>query len=35
MLFPLTSYLSNDPKFGELWNNIYKEYELTKSTCYS
>ena len=28
--FPLTSYLSNDPKFGELWNNIYKEYELTK-----
>ncbi|MFN8252920.1 MAG: phosphoenolpyruvate carboxylase [Ferruginibacter sp.] len=28
--FPLTSYLSNDPKFGELWNNIYHEYELTK-----
>ena len=30
MLSPLTSYLSNDPKFGELWNNIYHEYELTK-----
>ena len=28
--FPLTAYLSNDEKYGELWNNIYQEYELTK-----
>lgn len=28
--FPLTAYLSNDPKYGDLWNNIYQEYELTK-----
>ncbi len=28
--FPLTAYLSNDPRFGDLWNNIYEEYELTK-----
>jgi phosphoenolpyruvate carboxylase len=28
--FPLTEYLSNDEKFGEIWNNIYEEYERTK-----
>ncbi len=28
--FPLTAYLSNDEKYGELWNKIFKEYELTK-----
>jgi phosphoenolpyruvate carboxylase len=28
--FPLTSYLSNDEKYGEIWNKIYTEYELTK-----
>lgn len=28
--FPLTAYLSNDPKYGDLWNTIYQEYELTK-----
>jgi phosphoenolpyruvate carboxylase len=28
--FPLTSYLSHDEKYGELWNTIYQEYELTK-----
>ena len=28
--FPLTEYLSNDPKYGEMWNKIYLEYELTK-----
>lgn len=28
--FPLTAYLSNDEKYGDLWNNIYQEYELTK-----
>jgi phosphoenolpyruvate carboxylase len=28
--FPLTAYLSEDEKYGELWNIIYQEYELTK-----
>jgi phosphoenolpyruvate carboxylase len=28
--FPLTEYLSSDAKYGELWNKIYQEYELTK-----
>jgi len=28
--FPLTEYLSNDAKYGEVWNKIYQEYELTK-----
>ena len=28
--FPLTSYLANDPQYGEMWNRIYQEYELTK-----
>jgi len=28
--FPLTEYLSQDPKFGEIWNNIYQEFELTQ-----
>ncbi|MGG9963375.1 phosphoenolpyruvate carboxylase [Ferruginibacter sp. SUN106] len=28
--FPLTEYLSNDNKYGEIWNKIYQEYELTK-----
>ncbi len=28
--FPLTEYLSNDAKYGEIWNKIYLEYELTK-----
>ncbi len=28
--FPLTAYLANDPKYGEMWNRIYREYELTK-----
>ncbi len=28
--FPLTEYLSNDEKYGEIWNKIYQEYELTK-----
>ncbi len=28
--FSLTEYLSNDEKFGEIWNKIYEEYELTK-----
>jgi phosphoenolpyruvate carboxylase len=28
--FALTEYLSNDKKFGEIWNKIYEEFELTK-----
>lgn len=28
--FPLTEYLSSDAKYGEVWNKIYEEYELTK-----
>jgi phosphoenolpyruvate carboxylase len=28
--FPLTAYLANDAKYGEIWNRIYSEYELTK-----
>lgn len=28
--FPLTAHLANDPKYGEMWNRIYNEYELTK-----
>ena len=27
--FPLTEFLSKHPKYGELWNMIYEEYELT------
>ena len=28
--FPLTEHLSQHPQFGEMWNMIYKEYELTQ-----
>lgn len=28
--FPLTSFLSDHPKYGELWRNIEQEFELTK-----
>ena len=27
--FPLTEYLSKHPKFGDIWNMAYSEYELT------
>lgn len=27
--FPLTAYLANDPAYGEIWNLIHNEYELT------
>jgi phosphoenolpyruvate carboxylase len=27
--FPLTAYLANHPKYGEIWNMIYEEFELT------
>jgi len=28
--FPLTAYLSEDPRFGTIWNTIYQEYELSR-----
>jgi phosphoenolpyruvate carboxylase len=28
--FPLTAFLANDEKYGEIWNIIYDEYLLTK-----
>jgi len=28
--FPLTYYLSNHPQYGEIWNDIMNEYELTQ-----
>lgn len=28
--FPLTAFLANHPKYGEIWNMIYEEYELTE-----
>ncbi|GEO10216.1 phosphoenolpyruvate carboxylase [Segetibacter aerophilus] len=28
--FPLTAYLATDAKYGEMWNRIHDEYELTK-----
>ncbi len=28
--FPLTAFLADDPEYGEIWNKIYGEYELTK-----
>ncbi|MFT2009853.1 phosphoenolpyruvate carboxylase [Pontibacter sp. 13R65] len=29
--FPLTAYLAKHPKYGELWNMIYEEFERTRS----
>jgi phosphoenolpyruvate carboxylase len=28
--FPLTSYMKNDPVYGEFWKELRKEYLLTK-----
>ncbi|HTN08967.1 phosphoenolpyruvate carboxylase [Agriterribacter sp.] len=28
--FPMTRFLSNHPVYGEIWNKIFDEYELTK-----
>jgi phosphoenolpyruvate carboxylase len=28
--FPLTAFLADDPKYGEIWNMLFQEYELTK-----
>jgi len=29
--FPLTAFLANHPKYGELWNVIYDEFQRTKT----
>jgi len=29
--FPLTAFLAEHPKYGEIWQMIFREYELTKS----
>ena len=29
--FPMTSFLSKHPVYGEIWNKVYNEYELTKT----
>ncbi|MCW3119735.1 MAG: phosphoenolpyruvate carboxylase, partial [Chitinophagaceae bacterium] len=28
--FPLTAFLNEHPQYGEIWQMIYKEYELTR-----
>jgi phosphoenolpyruvate carboxylase len=28
--FPLTAFLADDPKYGEIWHMIYKEFERTQ-----
>ncbi|MFM9911757.1 MAG: phosphoenolpyruvate carboxylase [Chitinophagaceae bacterium] len=28
--FPLTAYLADHPRYGEIWNRIYEEFELTQ-----
>ncbi|WEK35790.1 MAG: phosphoenolpyruvate carboxylase [Candidatus Pseudobacter hemicellulosilyticus] len=32
--FPLTEFLSQDAQYGEIWNKIYQEYELTQRTIF-
>jgi phosphoenolpyruvate carboxylase len=32
--FPLTEYLSKDEKYGEIWNMIYEEYNVTEKYLY-
>jgi phosphoenolpyruvate carboxylase len=32
--FPLTAYLAEDPRYGEIWNRIYQEYELTQRSIF-
>ncbi len=29
--FPLTAYLADHPVYGQVWNNIYEEYERTRN----
>jgi phosphoenolpyruvate carboxylase len=33
--FPLTAFLSKHPVYGEIWNMIYSEYELTKQYIFA
>ena len=28
--FPLTAFLADHPKYGEIWNQIYNEYEMAR-----
>ena len=32
--FPLTAHLSHHPQYGEIWNMIFREYELTERYLY-
>ncbi|MGZ5189749.1 MAG: phosphoenolpyruvate carboxylase [Flavisolibacter sp.] len=32
--FPLTSYLADHPKYGEIWNMVFVEYERTKQELF-
>lgn len=32
--FPLTAYLSGHPRYGEIWNMVYEEYERTEKYLY-
>ena len=32
--FPLTAYLAEHPKYGEMWNIIFEEYERTKQQLF-
>ncbi|WP_413532601.1 phosphoenolpyruvate carboxylase [Empedobacter brevis] len=31
--FPLTSYMKDDPEYGEFWNILYDEFNLSKALC--
>ena len=31
--FPLTSYMKDDPEYGEFWNILHHEFELSKALC--
>ena len=31
--FPLTSYMKDDPEYGEFWNILHDEFELSKALC--
>ena len=31
--FPLTSYMKNDTEYGEFWNILHDEFELSKALC--
>ena len=31
--FPLTSYMKDDAEYGEFWNILHDEFELSKELC--